>query len=73
MNKYMMPKLARTDYLYATPKYLLGMGSIFSIFGFYFKYNAVDRPDKADSFAIHNDWKVIGQDLQKAIDSFPSK
>lgn len=73
MDKYTMPRQARTGQLYATPRFILGMGSLFNIFGFYFRYNRSETAQKADTAAIRNDWAVIGQDLQKAIDTFPGK
>lgn len=58
----------RTDFLFATPSFLTGMGSIFNIAGDnYFEYNLSENGNEADAKALASDWGVVGSDIMEAL------
>ncbi len=57
-----------TDYLFVTPNFLTGVGSILNLGGNYFEYNQSLTANDADVMAIENDFWVIGNDLNDAIE-----
>lgn len=59
----------QTDFLTAD-SFLIGVGSVINLAGYYFKYNYSDSSDRADAIAIANDWKMVGQDIQNSISGF---
>lgn len=63
----------RTDFLFATPSFLIGAGSIFNIAGNYFEFNTSPSGEIADRKALESDWGVVGNDLRCAIDEFESE
>lgn len=56
-----------TDYLFSRPGFLGGMARTMDMFGTFAEYNRSASADDADSIAIYNDWKSVGQDLRMAI------
>ncbi len=62
-----MGSSASTDYLFATPSAITGVGSIFNLSGGYFAYNLSRSGEEADLEAIRRDWLVTAQDLKKAV------
>ena len=63
-----MKTKGKTNFLFSKPSFWVGMGSIFSVGGNYFDYVPFDA--QADAKAISSDWDIVGQDIQKAKDSF---
>jgi len=63
-NKY------RTDFLFATPNFLMGAGSIFNIAGNYYEFNSSSTGELADSKALECDWLMVGQDMNEALDKY---
>jgi hypothetical protein len=61
-------KIYPTGFLYTTPSFILGAGSVLNIFGDYFEYNSSESGFEADEKAIKNDFKLIGEDINKAIE-----
>jgi hypothetical protein len=59
-NKY------HSDFLFSTPTFINGIGSIINIAGNYYIFNYSETAEEADAKAIEADWGVIGQDLLKA-------
>jgi hypothetical protein len=59
-------KKYRTDFLFPTPSFLIGAGSVFNIAGNYFNFNYSSSDKEADNKAIMSDWGVIGQDISSA-------
>jgi hypothetical protein len=57
----------RSDFLYASPSFLRGMGSVLSIAGNYYEYNASSTPEEADAKALFSDFAMIGEDLREVI------
>jgi len=58
---------ARTDFLTPASSYLTGLGSCLNIAGNYYEYNVSKSESKADEKAIYMDWKMVGNDLRKAM------
>lgn len=72
MSKYLMKGdgfKCRTDFLYSVPSFLSGMGTVVNLGGNYFEFNTSESSNEADRLAIANDFCLVGQDLQSAIDS----
>lgn len=57
-----------TDYLFPTPSLLIGAGSVLNLWGNYFEYNTCETGLDADQMALENDFKMIGQDIEDAIE-----
>lgn len=60
----------RTDFLFSTPSFLTGAGSIFNIRGNYFRFNTSSSPELADMRAIQSDWCMVGRDLRGAYEEY---
>jgi hypothetical protein len=59
-------KKYRSDFLFVTPSFLVGAGSVLNIAGNYFKFNYSSTDEQADAKAIESDWGVIGIDIETA-------
>jgi hypothetical protein len=57
----------KTDFLFPKTSFVVGIGSIFNVFGNYYKFNTSKTSVEADFKAIESDWGVVGQDIEKAI------
>jgi hypothetical protein len=55
-----------TDYLYARPSILEGIGRNLDFFGALNRYNASESEYDADSTAFMADWLAVYNDMQKA-------
>jgi hypothetical protein len=60
----------RTDFLFATPTFLTGAGSIYNIAGNYYDFNTSPSGEIADTRALECDWQMVGMDLKNAICEF---
>lgn len=62
--------MGRTDFLFAKPSFLTGAGRTIDLAAMLeqFSYNIGATPQEADAWATANDWAVVGQDLQRAIE-----
>lgn len=58
-----------TDFLFATPGFLAGMGAAIDIGGTMAMFNESPSPEFADSLALANDWAVVNRDIRKAVES----
>lgn len=56
-----------TDYLFAMPGFLSGMGKAIDLGATMNQYNFSETPEKADARAIANDWNAVGNDMREAI------
>ena len=63
-------KKYRTDFLFITPNFLMGAGSILNLAGNYFPFNYSKSDIEADNRAIEADWCVVGQDIENASNDF---
>ena len=65
-----------SDFVFSTPSYLTGAGTVFNIAGNYYRYNRSVTPAQADARAIRQDFAMIGQDVcdtVKALEKEKSK
>lgn len=60
----------RTDYLFSKGSFLLGVGSILSIFAPYYTFNGSYSGAQADKTAIESDFGTIGQDIGSVLSSY---
>jgi len=56
-------KKYRSDFLFPTPSFLVGIGSVLNIAGNYFSFNYSSNDREADTKAILSDWRVVGEDI----------
>lgn len=56
-----------TDFLFARPSFLSGMARVLDLGATFDTYNRSSTPAEADSIAIYNDFKAIGDDLRRAL------
>ena len=65
----------RTDFLFASPSFLTGAGRVLDLGASleHYSYNISLTPEEADSWALANDWRVVGQDLAKAMQTHESE
>ncbi len=72
MRKY---KRYCTDFLFAQPSFLSGLGRTLDLHGHYVEYNISRTEDEADIQALICDWLMVQQDLDeswvKVIDQYP--
>lgn len=64
---------SRTDFLFPSPSFLIGAGSIFNIGGNYFEYNLSETDLQADLRALIADWLTIKKDFELAEKKFKNK
>jgi hypothetical protein len=63
-----------TDFLYARPRFVSGMGMVVDLAGTMVRqYNYSRTPNAADSVALRSDWAMTGSDLQVAVNSLDAK
>lgn len=72
MRDFVIPRgdLMKTLFLSATPSFLFGAARIGDVGGVFDVYNASSSPEEADSRAIHSDWSIVGEDIQRSMDEF---
>ena len=66
-NKY------KTNKLFPVPSFIVGMGSVFNVFGNYFQFTYSKKPGNADFDALENDWDILGKDFSKALKKFENE
>lgn len=57
----------KTDYLFSTPSFIKGAGSVINIFGGKIPHVTFEDANEADYAAIRNDFRMVGQEIS---DSF---
>ncbi len=62
-----------TDFLFARPSFIEGVGSTIDLFGTLQEYNKSITPEEADSRAIWHDFKAVGNDIWNAINKMMIK
>ena len=60
----------RTTFLFAIPNFISGCARILDIGGVYDIYNESRDGDEADARAIYSDFRMVGQDLQWAMEIY---
>lgn len=63
--------MSGSDFLFAMPSFLSGMGRTLMIWEPFDRYNASKSPDEADAWALEMDAKVIGE-LVRALTMHPA-
>ena len=59
-----------SDFLFAIPTFISGMGSVLDLGGTMTIFNESSNPEEADILALANDWSMVGQDLRYAMMQF---
>lgn len=59
-----------SDFLFPVNNFIIGMGSVLSIWGNYFEFNTSETYQKADYKAILSDWGTTGLDLHAAAEQY---
>ncbi len=57
-----------TGFLFSTPSFLSGAGTVINIAGNYYNFNSSNSGSEADQLAISNDFNMIGQDIYDVLD-----
>ncbi len=60
----------RTTFLFAIPTLFSGCARLLDMGGVYDIYNESGDESEADACAVYSDWRMVGQDIQKAMESF---
>lgn len=60
--------LIRSDFLFARPSFLEGVGRIIDVAGSLNMYNVSRTGEEADARAIYEDWKALGSDMRVALE-----
>lgn len=58
-----------SDFLYARPSFLEGIARLGDLAGALNEYNTSDHPDR---IALAMDWRVVGDEMHRAVDGFES-
>ncbi|MBD2326283.1 hypothetical protein H6G21_05305 [Alkalinema sp. FACHB-956] len=59
-----------SSFLYAQPSFVEGIARLLDIGGTLQEYNSSLTDHQADELALTADWRVIGEDLNNAIDAY---
>jgi hypothetical protein len=57
-----------SDFLFATPSLLSGIGRAFDLWGCFADSNDSPSGDLADERGLYADWRMVGEDLATAIE-----
>lgn len=63
-----MKKRCTTGFLFSTPSFLSGAGTVINLAGNFYEFNSSDSGFEADEKAIENDFRMIGQDICDVIE-----
>ena len=56
-----------SDFLFARPSFLSGMARTLDLGANFDEYNISNSPELADSRALYNDWRAVGEALLAAL------
>lgn len=59
--------------LFAEPSFLEGMARTLDLGNTLQKYNSSDTEEEADSEALKNDWRAVGEDIRSSILTYERK
>ncbi len=59
----------RSSLVYARPSFLRGIARIFDVTGSLNEYNTSPTSEQADYRALESDWRVVGEDIQEAMNA----
>lgn len=57
-----------TSYLFPRTSFVIGIGSVASIWGNYYRFNRYRSETESDLKALENDWHVIGNDMKTVLE-----
>jgi len=57
----------KTDFLFATPSILVGLGRLVDLFGVTNVYNESVCSEEADARGMYSDFRITGEDIADAI------
>lgn len=57
-----------TGFLFSSPSFLSGAGTVINLAGNFYDFNSSDTGFEADETAIQNDFRMIGQDIFDVIE-----
>lgn len=57
-----------SDFLFATPSLLSGIGRAFDLWGCFEDSNDSPSAEVVDERALYSDWRMVGEDLVSAIE-----
>lgn len=60
-------KRFKTDYVFTTPSFIKGFGSVINIFGSRVAHVSFETEKDADFTAIRNDFRMVGQDISDSL------
>ena len=61
-------KRYKTDFLFSSPSFWNGVGSVFNIRGNYYLFNYSPSGKEADLRALESDWGMVKQDFENIFD-----
>ena len=61
-----------TDFLFSTPSFLSGAGTVINLAGNFYEFNTYESGSEADRTAIENDFEMIGQDIYDVFEEIKS-
>jgi hypothetical protein len=56
----------RSDFLFAQPAFICGIGRLVDLFGLFDTYNQSATNEEADAKGLYSDWRITGEDLLDA-------
>ena len=62
-----------TGFLFSTPSFLSGAGTVMNLSGNFYDFNASETGFEADQKALENDFRMVGQDICDAIEIVKTK
>ncbi len=62
-----------TGFLFASPSLWSGIARLLDLWGKFDNYNLEQSAEDIDAIALHNDWRVVGQDMRDAWRSLRSQ
>ena len=65
-----MQSAMRTTFLFAIPTFFSGCARLLDLGSVYDLYNVSQDESVADARALYSDFRMVGQDLQKAMERF---
>ena len=68
-----MGNINPTFHLFAEPSFIEGMGRVLDLGGNLQVYNESKSAKEADTIAIANDWRAVGDDVKNSIDEYEQK
>jgi|HubBroStandDraft_4_1064222.scaffolds.fasta_scaffold872242_1 hypothetical protein len=67
-----MHSKSTSDFLFADPSFVSGAARLLDLYCLFDSYNTSRSGAEADYKALLADWRVVGQDIQRAVEAFES-